>query len=142
MTKIRRKRYISILTFGLIGIMVLAGCTLGSGSGTTPTVSNTGDVGADDNAGDEAYPPPGDDTEDDDQVGSDDGDVGGTDAYPAPGEVASQPEAAPADSDEEETLPTPAPEIPEPKTEMEASNPETVSLASGEIQLVEFFAFW
>jgi hypothetical protein len=32
--------------------------------------------------------------------------------------------------------------VPALKTEMQATNPSTVSLASGDIQLVEFFAFW
>jgi hypothetical protein len=35
--------------------------------------------------------------------------------------------------------PTGAPEV---KTELEASDPATVTLASGKPQLVEFFAFW
>jgi len=95
-----------------------------------------------DGANDGAYPHPGDENADE-QTESGEGDVGDENVYPAPSDDAAQPEAVPAASgDGDETLPTPAPDIPEPKTEMEASNPETVSLGSGEIQLVEFFAFW
>ncbi|MEN8173336.1 MAG: hypothetical protein ABFS03_10705 [Chloroflexota bacterium] len=32
--------------------------------------------------------------------------------------------------------------LPTPRTEMEATDPSMVVLASGEIQLIEFFAFW
>jgi hypothetical protein len=57
--------------------------------------------------------------------------------YPAPIEG-----SPPADSqnggysEPEEGYPPPV------KTELEASDPSSVNLASGEIQLVEFFAFW
>jgi len=39
----------------------------------------------------------------------------------------------------EEPTQAPAPVV---RTELEATNPTTVSLASGELQIVEFFAFW
>jgi hypothetical protein len=32
--------------------------------------------------------------------------------------------------------------MPTPRTNMEATDPGTVKLASGQVQLVEFFAFW
>ena len=39
--------------------------------------------------------------------------------------------------------PSPGEAYPPPvKTEQQATNPSTVNLASGELQLVEFFAFW
>jgi hypothetical protein len=43
-------------------------------------------------------------------------------------------------------LPEPAPTelifVPSTRTALEATNPATVSLASGQLQLVEFFAYW
>ena len=44
---------------------------------------------------------------------------------------------------EEVEEPTPTTAIPPtPRTEMEGTDPTTVNLASGDIQLVEIFAFW
>jgi hypothetical protein len=40
------------------------------------------------------------------------------------------------------TDPTIVVEVIKPKTGLEATDPATVDLASGDIQLVEFFAFW
>ena len=42
----------------------------------------------------------------------------------------------------QDAYPAPGEDIPRLKTELEATDPSIVSLASGEIQLVEFFAFW
>lgn len=67
--------------------------------------------------------------------------------YPAPEE------GYPSSEDQSlETLPLtegyPSPDdsfvatVPVLKTELEATDPSTVNLASGEIQLIEFFAFW
>ena len=67
--------------------------------------------------------------------------------YPAPGE-----DGSPQENQDPESFP-PTPGYPSPdnevnepapvlKTELEATDPSTINLASGEIQLVEFFAFW
>ena len=58
-------------------------------------------------------------------------------AYPAPVEAADAPAALPTEKPEEA-----APAQPAPRTELVATDPATVSLASGKVQLVEFFAFW
>lgn len=56
-------------------------------------------------------------------------------------------DSAPGDSSPKESLqpsasPSPEETAPPPKTELEATDPSTVNLASGELQLIEFFAFW
>jgi hypothetical protein len=66
-------------------------------------------------------------------------------AYPAPAQV-----AAPAEGSAPAAYPAPAETTaaeqtqarPTPRPGLEASDPATVSLASGKVQLVEFFAFW
>jgi len=74
-------------------------------------------------------------------------------AYPAGEEPQTAPqatpEAYPATESTEPTAPAeeayPAPDEaakPAPKVEYVATNPGTVNLASGQLQLVEFFAFW
>lgn len=75
--------------------------------------------------------------------------------YPAPPQNQGSAEATPEGGYPvpEDLLPTPGDQIggyPSPdegyppplKTELQATNPSTVNLASGELQLVEFFAFW
>lgn len=59
-----------------------------------------------------------------------------TDAYPGPAEVSEQAVTAP------DTTTNIEDEAPPPKTQLEATDPSLVQLASGSIQLVEFFAFW
>ena len=57
--------------------------------------------------------------------------------YPAPEAQSPNPE------DSAEGYPSPELASPPPlKTELIATNPSTVNLSSGELQLVEFFAFW
>ncbi len=57
--------------------------------------------------------------------------------YPAPGNQ------LPTPGDQADGYPSPDESYPPPlKTELRATNPSTVNLASGELQLVEFFAFW
>ena len=57
--------------------------------------------------------------------------------YPVPGEGYPPPDSQTGG------YPSPGEGQPPPvKTALEATNPSTVSLASGDIQLVEFFAFW
>ena len=59
------------------------------------------------------------------------------DGYPAPEAQSPNPE------DSAEGYPSPELASPPPlKTELIATNPSTVNLSSGELQLVEFFAFW
>lgn len=74
--------------------------------------------------------------------------------YPAPGnevptleeQVSGYPapeDPAPNSEGQVGGYPAPEEESPPPlKTQLEATDPHTVSLASGELQLVEFFAFW
>ena len=75
--------------------------------------------------------------------------------YPAPAPDQGNDEATPegAYHAPEDRLPTPGNQTggypspgegypPPVKTELQATNPSTVNLASGELQLVEFFAFW
>lgn len=60
-----------------------------------------------------------------------------TGGYPAPEDP------GPTSEEQVAGYPAPSEEAPPPlKTELEATDPDTVSLASGELQLVEFFAFW
>ena len=62
-----------------------------------------------------------------------------TEGYPAPGYQ------FPTDSPPSAGYPYPEPEqnVPPPvKTELEATNPATVNLTTGEPQLIEFFAYW
>jgi hypothetical protein len=60
--------------------------------------------------------------------------------YPPP---ADQPGGYPAPDGEPVGDPNPSLENPPPvKTGLEATDPSTVSLASGELQFIEFFAFW
>ena len=61
----------------------------------------------------------------------------GDQAYPEP---PAQPEPVVA-AEEAYPIPEEAVDKPAPRTELEATDPATVSLASGQIQLVEFFAF-
>jgi hypothetical protein len=134
-----RKRFIALLSFALIAVLLFAGCKPDSGSVFTPTPGNA----SSDDSGKDAYPSPGDKSVDGDQIGSGEGDTSDSEVYPGPEEVAAQPEAAPAETGgDDKALPTSPPDFPEPKTGMEATDPEIVSIASGEIQLVEFFAFW
>ena len=57
--------------------------------------------------------------------------------YPAPEDQ------LPIPGDQTGGYPSPDESYPPPlKTELQATNPSTVNLASGELQLVEFFAFW
>ncbi len=57
--------------------------------------------------------------------------------YPAPENQLTTP------GDQVGGYPSPDESYPPPlKTELQATNPSTVNLASGELQLVEFFAFW
>ncbi len=67
-----------------------------------------------------------------------------TDAPPAPSVVTESPPAVPTETPEDVPVePTEAPMvIVTPRTEMEATNPGSVNLASGTPTLVEFFAFW
>lgn len=87
------------------------------------------------------------------------GDLVLEDAYPAPEQQGDVPEepvspAYPGPQDEGVT-PTepvspayPAPDMADPspvpavRLELEATDPETVNLVAGQVQLVEFFAFW
>jgi len=75
--------------------------------------------------------------------------------YPAPAPDQGSDEATPEGGypAPEDQLPTPGNQTggypspgeaypPPVKTELQATNPSTVNLASGELQLVEFFAFW
>jgi hypothetical protein len=81
----------------------------------------TFDQAANDTAPEEAYPTPGDQAS----------------GYPAPGEGYPPPE------NETAGYPSPVEDNPPPvKMALEATDPSTVSLASGELQLIEFFAFW
>ncbi len=69
------------------------------------------------------------------------------DRLPTPGEQAGgypAPEnQLPTPGDQTGGYPSPGESNPPPqKTELQATNPSTVNLASGELQLVEFFAFW
>jgi len=75
------------------------------------------------------------------------GDPGPGEGYPAPGDqLRGYPvpgEGYPPPDSQVGGYPVPGEGQPPPvKTALEATNPSTVSLASGEIQLVEFFAFW
>ena len=57
--------------------------------------------------------------------------------YPAPEDQ------LPTPGNQTDGYPSPGAAYPPPvKTELQATNPSTVNLASGELQLVEFFAFW
>lgn len=59
------------------------------------------------------------------------------DVYPAPEDL------LPTPGDQTGGYPSPDESYPPPlKTELQATNPSTVNLVSGELQLVEFFAFW
>ena len=120
-------RFILILGFVLILSLVMVAC---SGS---PTQQSEAEIKTDS------------ETEEDYQValpavGKNDKSETGQ-AYPVPEidtgvGVASSNEAYP---EPEEPTEATAPVV---RTELEATDPSTVSLASGEIQLVEFFAFW
>lgn len=75
-------------------------------------------------------------------------------AYPAPGldgtesstrgEAYPVPEQPPAAEPDQNAYPAPqgAAPVPVVRTELEATDPGSVELASGDVQLVEFFAFW
>lgn len=69
-----------------------------------------------------------------------------TNAAPAtsmPTDVPAEPAATEAASATQAELSTEAPPVTvTPRAEMEATNPGTVVLASGQPQLIEFFAFW
>jgi hypothetical protein len=63
--------------------------------------------------------------------------VNQTGGYPAPENQ------LPTPGNQTGGYPSPGEENPPPvKTELQATNPSSVNLASGELQLVEFFAFW
>ena len=65
---------------------------------------------------------------------------GNADSLPAPtSQVVG--EASPTDASAD---PAPTEQVirPTPRPDLHASDPSTVSLASGQVQLVEFFAFW
>ena len=83
------------------------------------------------------YPPP------PDPVGDDPAPETG---YPAPAEILPTPTlmpAYPAPSEDEDGSTGNDPEVQPPvKTGLEATDPSTVTLASGGLQFVEFFAFW
>ncbi len=67
---------------------------------------------------------------------------GSADATPEEGYPAPE-NQLPAPGDQAGGYPSPDESYPPPlKTELQATVPSTVNLASGELQLVEFFAFW
>ena len=71
-----------------------------------------------------------------------------TEATPTAMPTVAQPEAAPIEIPTEEALSTKAPvEVPQVVAtsrgpNLEATNPDSYTRASGDLQLVEFFAFW
>ena len=139
MTKLKPKCQIPLLVLSLIGILVLSSCK----PSLTPTavIEPTG-VSTEIAATTLPYPGPVDKSEPEVEVQPDtrEGDEGSLDVYPAPEASVSQ---QPSDvQPPQDAYPAPGEEIPRLKTELEATDPSTVSLASGEIQLVEFFAFW
>lgn len=58
--------------------------------------------------------------------------------------TASQPEATPTEAPAEEAPPTEVPQVVATSRgpDLEATDPSTYTRASGDLQLVEFFAFW
>lgn len=132
---------------GIILLIILAGCSEGQNpletqiqedspvqqSLNTPTISSPTDS---------TPPTP-------TESNFDDLDLGSQEGYPyhSPGDVDSNqenqdPESFPStpgypSPDNEVSAPTPVL-----KTELEATDPSTFNLTSGDIQLVEFFAFW
>lgn len=89
------------------------------GSSYPPPIETTGE----NNAADDGYPEPAPES-----------------GYPASENVIPTPTLmpypAPADDEGSSTAPPPI------KTGLEATDPSTVNLASGELQFIEFFAFW
>ena len=121
MTNPNRKRMIALIVFGLISVLVFAACK--------PKPVETPDV--------QPYPGGGEVVSPGMQYPEAVEESAPLDSYPDP--EMDDPQDEPIGE-----VDYPAPEI-EPstlKTELEATNPKTVSLASGQIQLVEFFAFW
>jgi hypothetical protein len=138
--KLNRKRWVAFFILGVIGILALTACKPAPMS--TATVESVDSIVLEDNAADQAYPGPQDESAagEDVQLQTEEEERGSQEAYPAPeARAPQQPEEIQPSAD---AYPAPGEEIPRLKTELEATDPSTVSLASGEIQLVEFFAFW
>ncbi len=110
----KKKRLLQLMMFLAITTLVLTACSTGDSPVDAPDAAAGGQVSQD--------------------------------AIPVPDEASSA-NAASTDGDEQpemgsdeaaESVEPP----PEPRTELEATDPSTVMLASGSPQLVEFFAYW
>jgi hypothetical protein len=138
--KLNRKRWVAFFILGVIGILALTACKPAPMS--TATVETVDSIVLEDEVADQVYPGPQDESAagEDVQSETEEEERGSQEAYPVP-EVSApqQPEETQPSAD---AYPAPGEDIPRLKTELEATDPSTVSLASGEIQLVEFFAFW
>ncbi len=133
----------------LAGALILGACSVNDSpvsQGDSQPPSQALDVEPQDQpgeeVGEEAYPAS---EAPEAQPGTSTGLLEPSDAYPPP-TAESKPIptlAYPAPQEESEVAATsPEEEAPPPKTQLEATPPDSVNLASGEVQLIEFFAFW
>jgi hypothetical protein len=138
--KLSRKRWVEFFLLGVVGILALTGCQPAPMS--TATVESVDSIVFEEKVVEQVYPDLQDESVavEDVQSITEEEEIGSQVTYPAP-EV-SAPQQAEEVQPSTDAYPAPEKEIPRLKTELEATDPSAVSLASGEIQLVEFFAFW